>query len=184
MALYSDQILEPKSAKSRILSSIRRKVDNSTLSTEIYEEVCHFHEILFKNCHQFHEIFLLICQDEDSADEQDVDMRQKLSRTKYVVGKSNNGKSSVSSRSSIFNRVGSTRSRKSSEHYQDEDSGDSLERDKGEDLGEMQMQMKIQVTQSDAEEEEVEEGEEEPQKQTERRYWSSKLKGQKTSEIK
>ena len=150
--MYSDQMEDRKSAKNRILSSIKRKVDNSTLSTEIYEE-------------------------EEDSDE-DLDMRQKLSRTRYVQGKSKNGSSS------IFNRVGSTRSRKSSEHYPEEDSGDSLERDKGEDLGEMQMQMKIQVTQSDAEEEEVEEGEEEPQKQTERRYWSSNLKGQKTREIK
>ena len=152
--MYSDQMEDRKSAKNRILSSIKRKVDNSTLSTEIYEE------------------------EEEDSDEEDLDMRQKLSRTRYVQGKSKNGSSS------IFNRVGSTRSRKSSEHYPEEDSGDSLERDKGEDLGEMQMQMKIQVTQSDAEEEEVEEGEEEPQKQTERRYWSSNLKGQKTREIK
>ena len=152
--MYSDQMEDRKSAKNRILSSIKRKVDNSTLSTEIYEE------------------------EEEDSDEEDLDMRQKLSRTRYVQGKSKNGSSS------IFNRVGSTRSRKSSGHYPEEDSGDSLERDKGEDLGEMQMQMKIQVTQSDAEEEEVEEGEEEPQKQTERRYWSSNLKGQKTREIK
>ena len=140
--MYSDQMEDRKSAKNRILSSIKRKVDNSTLSTEIYEE-------------------------EEDSDE-DLDMRQKLSRTRYVQGKSKNGSSS------IFNRVGSTRSRKSSEHYPEEDSGDSLERDKGEDLGEMQMQMKIQVTQSDAEEgEEEKEGEEleEPQKQTERRYY-------------
>ena len=150
--MYSDQMEDRKSAKNRILSSIKRKVDNSALSTEIYEE-------------------------EEDSDE-DLDMRQKLSRTRYVQGKSKNGSSS------IFNRVGSTRSRKSSENYHDEDSGDSLERDKGEDLGEMQMQMKIQVTQSDAEEEEVEEGEEEPQKQTERRYLSANLKGQKTREIK
>ena len=143
-----------------------------------------FMKFLFTKLPSVSRIFFLICQDEDSTDEHDVDMRQKLSRTKYVVGKSNNGKSSVSGRSSIFNRVGSTRSRKSSENYHDEDSGDSLERDKGEDLGEMQMQMKIQVTQSDAEEEEVEEGEEEPQKQTERRYLSANLKGQKTREIK
>ena len=58
MALYSDQILEPKSAKSRILSSIRRKVDNSTLSTEIYEEV-RFHEFLCRTyMHYIYEIFI------------------------------------------------------------------------------------------------------------------------------
>ena len=137
-----------------------------------------FMKFLFTKLPSVSRIFFLICQDEDSTDEHDVDMRQKLSRTRYVQGKSKNGSSS------IFNRVGSTRSRKSSEHYPEEDSGDSLERDKGEDLGEMQMQMKIQVTQSDAEEEEVEEGEEEPQKQTERRYLSANLKGQKTRKIK
>ena len=122
--MYSDMMDEKPSAKNRMLKGIRRQVTNTNADRfEIYEE------------------------EDIESDDGDIDMRQKLNR-KSQRSSGGDARSRISG-SGISDRFKRVRNQSLNDYY--EDSGDSLERDNGEDLGEMPSSMKIQVTQSDHE---------------------------------
>ena len=124
MTMYSDMMDEKPSAKNRMLKGIRRQVTNTNADRfEIYEE------------------------EDIESDDGDIDMRQKLNR-KSQRSSGGDARSRISG-SGISDRFKRVRNQSLNDYY--EDSGDSLERDNGEDLGEMPSSMKIQVTQSDHE---------------------------------
>ena len=123
MTMYSDMMDDkPARVRDRIYGSIKRQVTN-THRFEIYEE------------------------EDVESDDGDIDMRQKLNR-KSQRSSGGDARSRISG-SGISDRFKRVRNQSLNDYY--EDSGDSLERDNGEDLGEMPSSMKIQVTQSDHE---------------------------------